>query len=262
MAGPDLLSFAHELADAARQVTLRHFRSALEVENKAGAGDFDPVTRADRDAETAMRTLIEKRYPDHSVTGEEFGERSGSGNYRWLLDPVDGTRSYACGLPTWTTLIALLQDGEPLVGIIDAPALDERYAGSAGESWVSCGGSAQRVRSSNCTRLTEARLSTTDPFLFAGATAEVFERLRSFARITRYGHDGYAYARLAAGDLDLVVECALKPHDHAALLPVVRGSGGVFGDWLGGCDFSAGNVIAAATPQLYDAAVEIMRSAD
>ena len=259
MPAPDLLAFACALADAARRETLRHAGRSIAAEDKSGGAEqFDPVTLADRDAERAMRSLIARHYPDHGVTGEEFGDKAPAGAFTWVLDPIDGTRSYMCGLPTWTTLIALVEDGEPLLGIVDAPALDQRYVGAAGECRLVSGSDGVELRASDCTALAEARLSTTDPFLFAGRAAQAIERVRRAVRTTRYGHDAYAYARLAAGGLDLVVECGLKRHDYAALIPVVRGAGGTFGDWSGGSDFAAGDVIAAATPQLYAAAVAIM----
>lgn len=231
------------------------------VQNKGGADFFDPVTEADRAAEQVMRGLIEQAFPDHGIVGEEFGETPAVGRYLWGLDPIDGTRSYSCGLPAWTTLIALLEDRQPMLGIIDAPRLDERYVGFGDASWCESGGTSEVLRSSGCTKLNEARISTTDPFLFNGRAEQAFCRLRRSARMSRYGYDAYAYARLAAGTLDLVVECGLRPHDYYALMPVVRGADGVFGDWAGGTDFAAGQVIAAATPDLYAAAVEIMRSA-
>ncbi len=261
MIAPELRNFASHLADAARLVTLAAAAGTIAVENKGGAGLFDPVTEADRAAEKAMRGLIEEAYPDHGFAGEEFGDNPGSSPYSWSLDPIDGTRSYTCGLPTWTTLIALLENGQPVLGIIDAPRLDERYVGDGAATWCECAGTSAALRSSGCTELGEARLSTTDPFLFSGKAQDAFSGLRRAVRTTRYGHDGYGYARVAAGTLDLVIECALKPHDYNALVPVVRGAGGVFGDWLGGTDFAAGQVIAAATPQLYEAVVEVIRTA-
>ena len=261
MPAPDFLEFACQLADAARRETLGHGRGAIAVEDKSGGGPFDPVTAADRAAEAAIRALIDRHFPDHGVIGEEFGDTAGGDRHQWLIDPIDGTRSYICGLPSWTTLIALLDGGEPVLGIVDAPAIDERYVGTQGGSWMMTGGTRHPLQAGGCTRLAEARLATTDPFLFAGEGADAFGRLREAARVTRYGLDAYAYARLAAGSLDLVVECGLKAHDYAALVPLVRGAGGMFGDWDGGQDFTAGNVIAAATPQLYLAVVEIMRTA-
>jgi myo-inositol-1(or 4)-monophosphatase len=162
-------------------------------------------------------------------------------------------------LPTWVTLIALLDEGEPVLGIIDAPCLHERYVGFPGGSLFRGRGNEAELRGSGCKSLKEARLSTTDPYLFRGAEADAFERVRERVRTTRYGHDGYGYARLAAGSLDLVIEAGLKPHDYNALIPVVRAAGGAIGDWEGGADFSKGKVIAAASPALYEAALEAMR---
>jgi histidinol phosphatase-like enzyme (inositol monophosphatase family) len=208
-----------------------------------------------------MRAVIEREFPGHGIAGEEFPHRPAQGAHVWSLDPIDGTRSFTCGLPQWVTLIALLDRGRTVLGVIDAPCLDERYVGDGQVATIRGRGGEARLSTSGCTRLGEARLSTTDPFLFAGPEAEAFDLLRRDARTTRYGLDGYAYARVAAGTLDLVVESCLAPHDYNALIPVVRGAGGVFGDWLGGEDFSSGKVIAAATSELYAAAVERTQAA-
>ncbi|HEY8592841.1 MAG TPA: inositol monophosphatase family protein [Sphingomicrobium sp.] len=257
----DFVSFALKLAEAARRETLG-IGSGGAVDNKAGEGAFDPVTEADRNAERVMRGLIRAAYPDHGISGEEYGHEPGAGPYAWSLDPIDGTRSYICGLPTWTTLIALLDRDLPVLGVIDTPRLDEIYVGSEDGSWLRTGETRQQLRVSGCTDLSEARVGTTDPFLFAGDALDRFRQLAIAARTTRYGQDAYAYARLAAGGIDLVVECGLKPHDYNALIPVVRGASGTFGDWSGGSNFGAGNVIAAATRELYEAAVEIMTCAN
>lgn len=255
-------SFARELSEAARRETLSRFTRDYVIEDKGSGPLHDPVTEADRAAELAMRRLIEQHCPGHGIRGEEFADRRADSRYSWSLDPLDGTRSYVCGLPTWTTLIALVEDDEPLLGLIDAPCLGETYIGCGGTTLLERGADREQLKTSNCTALDEARLSTTDPYLFQGAAADAFQRLRPAARTVRYGHDGYAYARLAAGTLDLVVECGLKPHDYDALIPVIRGAGGVFGDWRGGVDLSRGNVIAAATAELYEAAVMIMRDVE
>jgi histidinol phosphatase-like enzyme (inositol monophosphatase family) len=258
----EFTAFARELAGAARRQTLERFARDCGVEDKGSGGYFDPVTEADRAAESVMRQLIEAKFPEHGIIGEEFEERHADDRYCWSLDPIDGTRSYICGLPTWVTLIALLADGEPVLGLIDTPCLDELYIGTTAGTVLDRGGTATTMRASGCTELAEARLSTTDPYLFEGVSRSAFEQLRNAVRTTRFGHDGYAYARLAAGTIDLVVECGLKPHDYNALIPVVRGAGGRIGDWRGGSDLAGGNLIAAATPQLYEAAVSIMREAD
>jgi myo-inositol-1(or 4)-monophosphatase len=252
-----LIDFAHRLADAAREETLPRWREGAAVDNKA-VDEFDPVTEADRQGELAMRALIEAEFPDHGISGEEFPDRVPQGPLCWSLDPVDGTRSFICGLPTWVTLIALLEDGRPVLGVIDVPCLDERYVGSAEGICFSRPGHAAPVGASGCTSLAEARLTTTDPYLFRGSERTAFERVRGNVRTTRYGHDGYGYARLGAGSLDLVIETGLKPHDYNALIPVIRAAGGVIGDWEGGEDFSAGKVIAAATVELYAAALAAM----
>ena len=252
-----LASFAIELAMTARRETLLRSSEHFPVDNKGLDGLFDPVTEADRAAEKAMRELIEQRYPAHGICGEEFAAKATSSQYEWSLDPIDGTRSYMCGLPNWTTLIGLLEQGKPVIGLIDAPFLDETYVGIDDEAQVIRKGVRDPIRTSGCLHIDEARFSTTDPFLFGEAEGALKRILRA-VRVTRFGHDGYAYARLSAGSIDLVIECDLKPHDYNALIPVVRAAGGHFGDWHGGVDFAAGNVIAAASPELYDEAVELL----
>jgi len=255
------LAFAHRLADAARGETMTRWAAGCAVEGKAGALDFDPVTEADRAGERAMREMIEAAWPDHGIAGEEYGEKAGAGRYVWSLDPVDGTRSFICGLPSWTTLIALLDEGRPVVGIIDAPALGERYAASGAAGFLHTAGRDAPLRTSGCTALAEARLSTTDPFILGDAGFDAFGRLRRAARTTRYGLDAYGYARLAAGSLDLVVEACLKPHDYNALIPVVEAAGGVIGNWKGGADLLEGRTIAAASSELFESAVREMERA-
>jgi myo-inositol-1(or 4)-monophosphatase len=254
--GP-LGSFAVELAAAARQETLPRSREPLAIDDKGPDGLFDPVTESDRAAEQVIRRLIADRYPDHGICGEEFDDQAPDARCVWSIDPIDGTRSYICGLPTWTTLIALLEDGVPVVGLIDAPRLDETYVGTNREAIVIREGEASTLSTSGCKRIREARFSTTDPFLF-GPRSSALQRVLGAVRVTRYGHDGYAYARLAGGTIDLVIECGLKPHDYNALIPVIRGAKGHVGDWAGGTDFTAGDIIAAASRELYDAAVELL----
>jgi len=249
-------AFAAELAQAARSETLPRWSECCPADDKGGS-EFDPVTEADRRAEQVMRSLIRDRYPEHGVTGEEYPDEASAGPYCWSLDPIDGTRSFICQVPTWTTLIALLKDGCPVLGLIDTPCLDETYLGFGRDGSLIWRGEQAVLETKKCQRLADARLSTTDPFILAPGT-EAFDALRRSVRVTRYGLDAYAYARLAAGSLDLVVEAGLQPHDYHALIPVVRAAGGVIGDWQGGTDFTAGQIIAAATAELYDAAVESM----
>jgi myo-inositol-1(or 4)-monophosphatase len=250
----ELIAFAQEVAAAARGETLHRWMQACPADDK-GNGFFDPVTEADRQAERAMRDLIRARYPDHGVTGEEWLDEPGTGPYSWSLDPVDGTRSFICRLPAWVTLIALLRDQRPILGVVDAPCLGETYVGFGNEAWMEWKGERAPIATSDCVRLSEARLSTTDPIMFDGEPWDAFDRVRRAAKTVRYGYDGYAYARLAAGTIDLIVESSLKPYDYNAVIPLVEAAGGAIGDWRGGQDFGRGKVIAAATRQLYDEAV-------
>ena len=250
----ELIAFAEELASAARAQTLTRWEGGFRTENKATNG-FDPVTEADRSAEQAMRKLVAERFPEHGVTGEEWPDHLPGSEHVWSLDPIDGTRSYICGLPTWVTLIAFLEKGEPKIGLIDAPALGETYVGYDDHASLRRKHGWKPIRTSSCSNLAEARISTTDPFLFDEREREAFDRLRRNARTVRFGFDGYAYARLAAGYIDLVVEGGLKPHDYNALIPLVSAAGGTIGDWGGGRNFAGGNIIAAASPALFDEAV-------
>lgn len=259
MSTAQFADFALELAGAARAETLPRWADGVPAEDKGG-GAFDPVTEADREAERIIRAAIKAAFTDHGVTGEEWPDEPGSGRFTWSLDPIDGTRSFICRLPTWVTLIALLEEGRPVLGLIDAPCLDETYLGFSDEAWMIAKGERMRLATSGCTRLADARLSTTDPFECAPPT-EVFTAIRNAARVTRYGHDGYAYARLAAGTIDLVIESGLKPHDYNALIPLVAAAGGRIGDWRGGQDFSGGRVVAAATAELYEEALELLAPA-
>ncbi|MCW3796592.1 histidinol phosphate phosphatase [Sphingomonas sp. BN140010] len=250
---PDLPAFFAELSRAARDVTLG--AAVPTADNKAGEGSFDPVTELDRAAERALRALIEARFPEDGIEGEEYGLIRADARRRWLIDPIDGTRALICGLPSWTTLVALFEDGEPIVGMIDAPVLDEFAVGLPGTAMLN----GRTLRTSGCATLAEARLSTTDPFILGGGV-DAFERIRHCVRVTRYGLDALAYARLAAGSLDLVVENGLQRYDWGALLPVVRGAGGMVGNWRGGRDLSGGDLVAAATPALFDQAVSLLNS--
>lgn len=249
---PDLADFLRQLSATAREIT--RGAAVPAADNKAGGHAYDPVTELDRGAERALRAAIEGAFPEDGIEGEEYGLVRGEASRRWLLDPVDGTRALICGLPSWTTLVALLEDSEPVAGFIDAPALDELMIGLPGSTMLN--GAPARV--SGCTALAETRLSSTDPYLFDGPEAAAFERVRRAVRLTRFGYDALAYARLAAGHLDLVIENKLQRHDWAALVPVVRGAGGVIGDWHGGTDFEQGSIVAAATPQLYEATAALL----
>lgn len=252
----DLTAFLEHLSRVARTVTLD--APVPAADNKAGQGAYDPVTELDRAAERLLRAEIEQAFPEDGIEGEEYGIVRDGAARRWLLDPIDGTRALICGLPSWTTLVALVEDGTPVAGMIDAPALVETMIGLQGRTTRN----GRPMRVSGCTALGDARLSTTDPFLFTGSDFAAFDRVRRAVRLARYGYDALAYARLADGHLDLVIENQLKPHDWAALVPVIRGAGGVVGNWQGGTDLSAGAIVAAATQPLFDAAVALLNSVE
>ncbi len=256
--------FATRLADAARRETLPRFRAGANVVNKAGA-DYDPVTDADREAERAIAAMVQDAYPQHGIIGEEFGERTADGPFRWVIDPVDGTRAFVCGAASWTTLIALEHDGSSVLGVIDQPYTDERWLGFGGGAQFVRGGKAFEARTSGLTELSKARISTTDPRQDGYMTAEdvdAFSRLAAATRLARFSLDAYAYGLLAIGELDIVAETSLQLHDYAALKPVVEGAGGVVSNWQGeplGAE-GRGEMLAAATPALHAAALEILAS--
>lgn len=255
------LAFAGRLADSAQEISLRYFRTHASVENKNTDQDFDPVTDADRNAEAAMRTLIEQERPDDGILGEEYGETASRNGYQWVLDPIDGTRAFVAGLPVWTTLIALCgPDGTPLIGVIDQPALGERYSGWPGGAVLEqSDGMRQPIKVSDVNDLRKATIATTDPFIMTPAEQGAWTHLRHTARITRYGLDAYAYARLAAGTIDLVAEGGLASYDAAALIPVVRGAGGLACDWAGNPAMPGGQLVCAATQGVLDDALVSLR---
>lgn len=263
---PDILRafdrFALELSAVAAAVTLPAFRSDMTADNKSAAG-FDPVTEADRDAESAMRRLIAQRFPDHGVLGEEHGADREDAEFVWVLDPIDGTRAFVAGLPLWTTLIGLRFQGSPVLGVIGQPYLREFYVGSpaAGSRLIAADGE-QRLVCRPCAALTEAVISTTDPDLFEGAELGAWTQVRAASRLARLGCDAYAYAMVALGRIDLVVESGLKPWDVGAVTPVIEGAGGLVTDWSGQrLGARSGQVAAAGDPRpLRDALVALKRA--
>lgn len=249
---PEFITFANLLADTAGEVIRPLFRQPVAVDSKA---DESPVTLADRNAELAMRELIGKHYPDHGIGGEEFGWHNKDAKYCWILDPVDGTKSFISGFPTFGTLISLTRLGVPVLGVIDQPISRERWIGSP--TGTKLGSALCRTRT--CLELSQATLSTTSPHLF-GEYEQAFTALREQVRYTVYGYDCYAYAQLASGHIDAVVEVGLKPHDFCALRCVVEGAGGTITDWQGSplTLASDGRVVAAATPALRDKILAIL----
>jgi histidinol phosphatase-like enzyme (inositol monophosphatase family) len=251
------LAFAHLLADAAGAAILPHFRNLSGVENKLDIG-FDPVTVADRAAETAMRELIIAHRPQDGILGEEFPSIASRNGWSWTLDPIDGTRGFIAGTPVWCVLIALTFESQPVLGMIAQPYIKERFAGFGDLAELVTDARNSRLQVSPVDDLSRAILATTDSHLFEGNEARQFARLREKTRLTRYGMDAYAYALLAAGGIDLVVETGLGLHDLHALVPVVRAAGGIITDWSGGGDYQTGRLIAAATPALHQQAMNCL----
>lgn len=263
---PDLV-FAARLADAAWAAIRVHFRQLDSVDDKSAAASragFDPVTEADRAAETAMRALVAAERPGDGVTGEEFDDTPSETGYRWYFDPIDGTRAFVAGLPVWTTLIALVDpDGVPVIGVIDQPVVGERYLGWPGGARLDTASGSEPIRVSSCADLRLATIATTDPFIFTPPEQGAWNHLRSTARITRYGLDAYGYARVAAGTIDLVAEAGLKSWDVAALIPVVRGAGGLATDWRGNPPKLGGQIVCCSSQAVLDQALlALKRAAD
>jgi histidinol phosphatase-like enzyme (inositol monophosphatase family) len=253
-----MLAFADRLADAARAAILPYFRAPHTIALKQGSR-FDPVTEADRNAETAMRALIEREFPTHGIVGEEFGVKDSRDGFSWVLDPIDGTRAFIAGLPLWGVLIALAYEGKPLIGVMDQPYLDERFKGWPGGATLTARGKTQPLKTRVCAGLSDAILSSTDASLFKDAETDAFARVREAAKLTRYGYDCYAYAMLAGGNIDCVVESGLKPFDIAALIPIIRGAGGDVCSWDGGDASQGGRVLAFGDARVRDEAIGLLR---
>ena len=256
---PDaFVALAERLADRARSIVTGYFRTAFTVEAKA---DLTPVTVADREAEAAMRAMIAEAFPDHGVVGEEFGAERADADYVWVLDPVDGTKRFITGHVQFGTLIALLREGRPILGVIDMPSLEERWLGATGRPTIHRdrkGAREARVRP--CAALSEAALYATSPHMFEGADHDAFEALRGRVRMIAYGGECYAYGLLASGFVDLVVEADMAPYDFLAMVAVIEGAGGRVTDWRGrplGLE-TDGRVLAAGDSGLHEAARRIL----
>ncbi|WP_300378007.1 inositol monophosphatase family protein [Henriciella sp.] len=258
------LKLARRLADVAWTAIRPHFRSGVAAENKGGTGvRYDPVTVADKAAEEAIREILAAERPDDGIDGEEFGRQEGTSGWTWLIDPIDGTRAFLAGLPVWTTLIALVDpDGHPVLGMIDQPVLGERYIGGPSGTFLEKDGTRTQLHVSACNDLRDAVIATTDPFIMTPPEQGAWTHLRHTARISRYGLDAYGYARLAGGTIDLVCETGLQAHDVAALIPVVRGAGGIARDWRGNEAKLGSQIVCAASEEVFEQAlISLRRSA-
>lgn len=245
---------AKRLADTARPQIMSRFRTGIHADAKA---DASPVTEADRASERAMRALINETFPDHGILGEEYGSENTDAEYVWVLDPIDGTNSFVTGKPLFGTLIALCKNKVPIVGVIDAPAVDERWVGAKGQATTMNG---QPVRTRSCAALDASWLYATTPDMFSGDNEAAFKRLSQAAWRTVYGGDCYAYGLLSSGHVDLVCEASLGTYDFCALAPVIEGAGGIITDWFGKAltMASEGRVLAAGDKTLHTQALQAL----
>lgn len=254
------IAFANRLADAAGDVIRPYFRQRLEVTDK-GAHAFDPVTEADKRAEQAIRAIIRAERPEDAILGEEYGLHQGTSGLMWVLDPIDGTRAFITGQPLWGTLIALEEGGKRLLGIIDQPVLGERFIGHAGVSEMRDASGTAALKTRSCAKLSEAIVSTTHPYgYFTDDERHAFGRVARAARMSRFGGDCYAYAMLAAGHIDIIIESGLQHWDVAALIPVIENAGGLVTDWEGRAVGEGGRVVAAGDARAHGEALAILNS--
>jgi len=255
----ELIAVAHKMADAARIETLRYFRATgLDASNKDTSGGFDPVTSGDRNAERAMRDVLEKYRPRDGIIGEEFGNKAGSSDLTWVLDPIDGTRAFICGATSWGVLISVEQNGSPIFGLIDQPYVQERFHGGFGTSELLTLKGSRPLKVRPCASLNNAILLSTFPEIGTDSERAQFDKVKSEVQLTRYGLDCYGYALLALGQVDLVIEAGLNKYDISAPISVVQAAGGLVTDWQGNAVKDGGQVIAAGDAAVHAQAIELL----
>jgi myo-inositol-1(or 4)-monophosphatase len=257
--GPvDFATFVDKLATVAGEAIRPFFRTALGVQNKSGTRGFDPVTEADRAAETAMRSLIHSAFPAHGIIGEEFGDERPDATYVWVLDPIDGTKSFIAGLPAWGTLIGLLKDGVPVYGMMHQPFIGERFTGDGASARYRGPAGNRKLAVRSCRALADALLLTTSPLLMTREERDCFEKVEQEVRLSRYGGDCYAYCMVAAGYVDLVIEAGLNRYDVMPLIPIIEGAGGVITTWTGDSAAHGGRIIAAGDRRAHEQALKLL----
>ena len=258
---PDIAEALHILADVSADQIMPHFRTRLDVANKAEGG-FDPVTIADKAAERAIRDVLLERFPDHGIIGEEYGNHQPDAEFTWIIDPIDGTRAFIQGMPTWGTLIALTENGQPFCGMMNQPFTGERYWSDGARSYYRGPDGKVAQIHSRTTTVSEAQMSTTDPGLFAtDIEAKAFEALKQEVRECRFGTDCYAYALLASGHVDVVLETGLQVYDIAALVPIIEHAGGLVTAWNGQSAAQGGQILACGDPKLHGQFIDILSKA-
>lgn len=252
------MPFIHDLATESGKTIAPFFRSGGTAENKAAAGDFDPVTEGDRAGEAIMRRMINEQFPDHGIIGEEYGSERSNADYVWVLDPIDGTRSFVAGVPTWGTLIGLLHKGKPLMGMMHQGFTGERFFGDGKSAFYRGPDGERQLRARQCSALSEATLFTSDARMFKGLERDAYLNIENRVRLARFSADCYAYCMLAAGHVDLVIETDLKSHDIVALIPIIQGAGGVISSWNGGPATAGGAIIAASSSAIHAEAIKFL----
>jgi histidinol-phosphatase len=258
MTAIDFASFVDRLATAAGETILPFFRTALAVENKQ-TGGFDPVTAADRAAEQAMRAMIRKAFPDHGIIGEEYGAERTDAEYVWVLDPIDGTKSFIAGMPAWGTLIGLMRFGEPVFGMMHQPFIRERFYGDGGAAHYRGPAGDRELNVRECASPADALLFTTSPLLMNEADRASFRKVEKEVKLSRYGGDCYAYCMLAAGQIDLIVETEIKPYDIVPLIPIIVGAGGIVTTWENGPAHDGGRIVVAGDARVHAAAMQVLK---
>lgn len=254
----EYLAFGHEVLAQAGRIAAADFRRPAAIADKSGGGAFDPVTGTDRRVEAAIRDRIAQRFPSHGIHGEELDDKPAAAAWRWVVDPIDGTRAYIAGLPVWGCLLGLLRDGEPRLGWMHQPVVGETFSGDGDRAWVAGNGAKTTIRARADATVADAVLAATHPAMFKGQSRRRFNALAARVRMARFGGDCYNYCLLAHGLIDLVIEDDLQAHDILPLVPIVRGAGGVISD-LAGKTPRGGLVVAAANARLHAAALRAMR---
>ena len=258
MTAIDFSSFVNELAKISGETILPFFRTSLEIENKKPGG-FDPVTAADRAAEARMRAEITKVFPEHGILGEEFGAEKTSSEYVWVLDPIDGTKSFIAGMLAWGTLIGLMRSGEPVYGMMHQAFTREHFSGDGGAAHYRGPTGNRDLHVRDCASLKDAVLFTTSPLLMNKADRAAFGKVENAVKLSRYGGDCYAYCMLAAGHIDLIIETEIKPHDIVPLIPIIAGAGGIVTTWEGGPAQAGGRIVVAGDKRVHENAMEMLR---
>jgi len=264
MTAVDFAAFVERLADTASDMILPFFRTALGAEDKNAGGMFDPVTEADHAAEAAMRRLIEDTFPHHGIIGEEFGSIRSEAEFVWVLDPIDGTKSFIAGMPIWGSLIGLLHNGSPTYGMMVQPFTRERFIGDGRRAhWRGPGLDhaivERRLKTRACAALAGATLVTTSPLFYSEEKLEAFRRVEARVRLSRYGGDCYAFAMLAAGHVDCVIEAGLKTYDIAPLVPIIEGASGIVTDWDGASATRGGDIVASCNRKIHEEVLTLLR---